>query len=289
LLILLSNNLYLEKVKNGSLKNYFQFFYPKIRTNFNNLNIENLFTYQLSIYSKFFANQKDISDLYFSNINTNIKFLLALPHLEQAILYGDKQNLRSMLNLFDFQKISIVSKIKKINKLKKLKNELNNNIHNLLVDIEIGDYIYKEKIIPNCYQMPPKPTNVSNISQKCGYFYFIEDRVIFIDKKYEDIGLVPIDVFKKSIINSKFELFDSNFKNNLLQRMIYCMKGYERNFYCIRNKKITKDQVISWFNKINKNKIIQKYWYFDDRYKRPNWPHYSNKDKIKQERIFNPL
>ncbi|MDA9148783.1 hypothetical protein N9O08_02645, partial [Alphaproteobacteria bacterium] len=206
-----------------------------------------------------------------------------------AILYGDKQNLRSMLNLFDFQKISIVSKIKKINKLKKLKNELNNNIHNLLVDIEIGDYIYKEKIIPNCYQMPPKPTNVSNISQKCGYFYFIEDRVIFIDKKYEDIGLVPIDVFKKSIINSKFELFDSNFKNNLLQRMIYCMKGYERNFYCIRNKKITKDQVISWFNKINKNKIIQKYWYFDDRYKRPNWPHYSNKDKIKQERIFNPL
>jgi len=289
LLILLSNNLYFEKVKNGRLKNYFQFFYPKIRTNFSDLNIENLFTYQLIIYSKFFANQKNISDLYFSNINTNNKFLLALPHLEQAILYGDKQNLRSMLNLFDFQKISIVSKIKKINKLKKLKNELNNNIHNLLVDIEIGDYIYKEKIIPNCYQMPPKPTNVSNISQKCGYFYFIEDRVIFIDKKYEDIGLVPIDVFKKSIINSKFELFDSNFKNNLLQRMIYCMKGYERNFYCIRNKKITKDQVISWFNKINKNKIIQKYWYFDDRYKRPNWPHYSNKDKIKQERIFNPL
>ena len=139
--------------------------YPKIRTNFSDLNIENLFTYQLSIYSKFFANQKDISDLYFSNINTNNKFLLALPHLEQAILYGDKQNLRSMLNLFDFQKINIVSKIQKINKLKKLKNELNNNIHNLLVDIEIGDYIYKEKIIPSCYQMPPKPTNVSNISQ----------------------------------------------------------------------------------------------------------------------------
>ena len=289
LLILLSNNLYLEKVKNGSLKNYFQFFYPKIRTNFSDLNIENLFTYQLIIYSKFFANQKNISDLYFSNINTNNKFLLALPHLEQAILYGDKQNLRSMLNLFDFQKINIVSKIQKINKLKKLKNELNNNIHNLLIDIEIGDYIYKEKIIPICYQLPPKPTNVSNISQKCGYFYFIEDRVIFIDKKYEDIGLVPIDVFKKSIINSKFELFDSNFKNNLLQRMIYCMKGYERNFYCIRNKKITKDQVISWFNKINKNKIIQKYWYFDDRYKRPNWPHYSNEEKIKQERIYNPL
>ena len=71
--------------------------------------------------------------------------------------------------------------------------------------------------------------------------------------------------------------------------MIYCMKGYERNFYCIRDRKITKDQVISWFNKINKNKKIQKYWYFDDRYKRPNWPHSSNEDKIKQERIYNPL
>jgi len=289
LLILLSNNLYLEKVKNGSLKNYFQFFYPKIRKNFSDLNIENLFTYQLIIYSKFFANQKNISDLYFTNINSNNKFLLALPHLEQAILYGDKQNLRSMLNLFDFQKINIVSKIKKINKLKKLKHELNKDIYNLLIDIEIGDYIYKEKIIPNCYQMPPKPTKVSNISQKCGYFSFDKNRVFFIDKKYEDIGLVPIDIFKKSITSFKFESFNNNFKNNLLQRMIYCMKGYERNFYCIRDRKITKDQVISWFNKINKNKKTQKYWYFDDRYKRPNWPHYSNEDKIKQERIYNPL
>jgi hypothetical protein len=289
LLILLSNNLFLEKVKNGSLKNYFEFFYPKISTNFNNLNIEDLFNYQLIIYSKFFANQKIISDLYSSSMNANNKFLLTLPHLEQAILYGDKQNIRSMLNLFDFQKINIVSKIKKINKLKKLKVKLNNNIHNLLIDIQIGDYIYKEKIIPICYQMPPKPTKVSNISQKCGYFSFNKNRVFFIDKKYEDIGLVPIDIFKKSMTSSKFESFNSNFKNNLLQRMIYCMKGYERNFYCIRDRKITKDQVISWFNKINENKIIQKYWYFDDRYKRPNWPHYNNKDKIKQERIFNPL
>ena len=289
LIILLLNNLYLEKVRNGSLKNYFQFFYPKVRTNFVDLNIEDLFSYQLIIYSKFFANQKNISDLYFSIINANNKFLLALPHLEQAILYGDKKNLRTMLNLFDFQQININSKIKKINKLKKLKNKLNNDIHNLLIDIEIGDYIYKEKIIPNCYQMPPKPTKVSNISQKCGYFSFDKNRVFFIDKKYEDIGLVPIDVFKKSITSSKFDSFNNNFKNNLLQRMIYCMKGYERKFYCIRDRKITKDQVISWFNKINKNKKIQKYWYFDDRYKRPNWPHYSNEDKIKQERIYNPL
>ena len=40
---------------------------------------------------------------------------------------------------------------------------------------------------------------------------------------------------------------------------------------------------------INKNNKIQKYWYFDDRYKMPNWPHYNNEYKIKQERIFNPL
>ena len=287
LLILLSNNLYLEKVKNGSLKSYFQFFYPKIKTNFGDLSIENLFNYQLIIYSKFFSNQTDITDLYFSNFNN--KFLLALPHLEQAILYGDKQNLRSMLNLFDFKKVNISSKIKKINRLKKLKKEINKDINNLLIDIQIGDYIYKEKIIPNCYQMPPKPTKVSNVSQKCGYFYFNKDKVVFIDKKYEDIGLVPIEVFKKSITNSKFEILNRNFKNNLLKRMIYCMKGYERNFYCIRDKKITKNQVIGWFNKINKNKEIQKYWYFDDRYKMPNWPHYNSEYKIKQKKIFNPL
>ena len=166
---------------------------------------------------------------------------------------------------------------------------MNKDIHNLLIDIQIGDYIYKEKIIPNCYQMPPMPTKVSNVSQKCGYFYFNKDRVVFIEKKYEDIGLVPIEVFKKSIRSSEFESFNSNFKNNLLQRMIYCMKGYERNFYCIRDRKITKNQVIGWFNRINKNKKIQKYWYFDDRFKMPNWPHYNNEYKIKQERIFNPL
>ena len=194
-----------------------------------------------------------------------------------------------MLNLFDFEKTKIISKIKKINKLKKIKRELNKDVHNLLIDIEIGDYIYKEKIIPNCYQMPPKPTTVSNVSQKCGYYYFNNDRVVFINKEYKDIGLVPIEVFKKSITNSEFEFLNSNFKNNLFLRMIYCMKGYERNFYCIRNKQITKNQVIGWFNKINKNKKTQKYWYFNDRYNMPNWPHYSNEYKIKQERIFNSL
>ena len=71
-------------------------------------------------------------------------------------------------------------------KITKLKKEINKDIHNLLIDIQIGDYIYKEKIIPNCYQMPPKPTKVSNVSQKCGYFYFSKDKVVFIDKKYED-------------------------------------------------------------------------------------------------------
>ena len=289
LLILLSNNYYLEKVRNGSLKSYFQFFYPKIQTNFNDLNIEHLFNYQLIIYSKFFSNQKDITNLYFTNFNANNKFLLALPHLEQAILYGDKQNLRSMLNLFDFKRVNISSKIKKINKLKELKKEMNNDIHNLLIDIQIGNYIYKEKIIPNCYQMPPEPTKVSNVSQKCGYFYFNKDGIDFINKKYENIGLIPIDIFKKSITRSEFDSFNSNFKNNLLKRMIYCMKGYERNFYCIRDKKITKNQVIGWFNRINRNKKIQKYWYFDNRYKMPNWPHYNNEYKIKQERIFNPL
>ena len=289
LLILLSNNLYLEKIINGDLKSYFQFFYPKLKINFNNINIDDLFNYQLIIYSKFFSNQKDITDLYFSNFNSNNKFLLVLPHLEQAILYGDKQNLKSMLNLFDFKKIKISSKMKKINKLKKLKQEMNNDIYNLLIDIQIGDYIYKEKIIPNCYQMPPEPTKVSNISQKCGYFYFNKDGIDFINKKYTDIGLVPIEIFRKSITRHEFDSFNSNFKNNLFKRMIYCMKGYERNFYCIRDKKITKNQVIGWFNKINKNNKIQKYWYFDDRYMMPNWPHYSNKYKIRQERIFNPL
>ena len=63
LLILLSNNLYLEKVRNGIMKTYFQSFYPKIKTGLNNLNITDLFDYQLIIYSKFFANQKNITDL----------------------------------------------------------------------------------------------------------------------------------------------------------------------------------------------------------------------------------
>ena len=67
----------------------------------------------------------------------------------------------------------------------------------------------------------------------------------------------PIDVFKKAITSSKLESFSNNFKNNLLQRMIYCMKGYERNFNCIRDRKITNS---SKKRKINNFWTIKSKW-----------------------------
>ena len=65
------------------------------------------------------------------------------------------------------------------------------------------------------------------------------------------------------------------------------MKSSQSRFYCTRNTQIKKNEVISWFNEVNKGKNRQKYWYYKEiYYDINNWPFNNSKDKINKKRIW---
>ena len=164
-----------------------------------------------------------------------------------------------------FRKIDLKFGKNKITKLISIKNKLNNTYSEAIINSEIGNYIYRENLIPHCYQMPPNPIQLKEISNQCGYLKFNhkQDRFIFEKKSHSNIGLIPINIFKQSLEEIEVENLNESVKINLLKRMIYCMKSSQRRFYCTRNTDIKKSEVISWFNDINKGKNRQKYWYYD--------------------------
>ena len=288
-IILLINELFFEKFKKQEIEKYFENDFSNLAQHFDYLKLSELATYQLKVYSKFLSQENDLENLYLSLDNPNYKFSIILPHLEQALLYGDKSNLQMMLNQIKFNKISLPSKNRKVTKLLSLKNNLNSEKNNSLVNMEIGDYIYREKIIPICYQMPPNPIEVKMISNECGYFLINlkRDKFEFISKSHSNIGLVPISIFKKSLNEIKNDKSLDEEKYNLLKRMIYCMKGYERRFYCSRNADIKKSEPIKWFKELNKGKERQKYWYYENPYYNlNNWPFYDSDSKRKKERVW---
>jgi len=283
--ILLVNELFFQKIKKQEIENHFS----NLTQHFDYLKLSELATYQLKVYSKFLAKEDDLKNLYLSLDNPNYKFSIILPHLEQALLYGDTSNLHMMLNQINFKEINLPSKNRKVIKLLSLKNKLNSKLNLSLINIEIGDYIYREKIIPICYQMPPNPIEVKMISNECGYFLINlkRDKFEFISKSHSNIGLVPISIFKKSLNEIKNDKSLDEEKYNLLKRMIYCMKGYERRFYCSRNADIKKSEPIKWFKELNKGKERQKYWYYENPYYNlNNWPFYDSDSKRKKERVW---
>ena len=283
--ILLVNELFFQKIKKQEIENHFS----NLTQHFDYLKLSELATYQLKVYSKFLSKEDDLKNLYLSLDNPNYKFSIILPHLEQALLYGDTSNLHMMLNQINFKEINLPSKNRKVIKLLSLKNKLNSKLNLSLINIEIGDYIYREKIIPICYQMPPNPIEVKMISNECGYFLINlkRDKFQFISKSHSNIGLVPINIFKKSLNEMKNDKSLDEEKYNLLKRMIYCMKGYERRFYCSRNADIKKSEPIKWFKELNKGKERQKYWYYEKPYYNlNNWPFNNSDSKRKKERVW---
>ena len=286
---LLINELFFQKIKNQELEKYFENDFSNLIQHFDHLKLNELAIYQLKVYSKFLSKEDDLINIYLSLKNPNYRFSIILPHLEQALLYGDKSNLRTMLNQINFKKINIPSKNRKVIKLLSLKNKLNLKYNNSLLNSEIGNYIYREEIIPACYQMPPKPIEVKTISGECGYFLINEDKETFefISKSHSNIGLVPINIFKQSLNEIKYNKSFELEKYNLLKRMIYCMKGFNRRFNCIRNVDIKKTEPIKWFKELNKGKERQKYWYYEESYYDiNNWPFFSSEDKMNKERIW---
>ncbi len=283
--ILLVNELFFQKIKKQEIENHFS----NLTQHFDYLKLSELATYQLKVYSKFLSKEDDLKNLYLSLDNPNYKFSIILPHLEQALLYGDTSNLHMMLNQINFKEINLPSKNRKVIKLLSLKNKLNSKLNLSLINMEIGDYIYREKIIPICYQMPPNPIEVKMISNECGYFLINlkRDKFQFISKSHSNIGLVPINIFKKSLNEMKNDKSLDEEKYNLLKRMIYCMKGYERRFYCSRNADIKKSEPIKWFKELNKGKERQKYWYYEKPYYNlNNWPFNNSDSKRKKERVW---
>ena len=288
-LILLLNKIFHQSITNNDVENYFQNYLPQFISEVNYEILEEVISYQLKVYSKFISTIENFENIYFSSNNPNYQFSLLLPQIEQALLYGDKSNLLNMLNQINFGKIDSKFGKNKITKLISIKKKFNEKFNESIINSEIGNYIYREKIIPNCFLMPPNPIKVKRITNQCGYFVFNyeKDKFVFELKLYSNIGLVPINVFKESLEEIKGDKTKTSAKINLLKRMIYCLKSSQRRFYCIRNENIKKSEVIRWFNDVNKGKERQKYWYYDKiYYDINNWPFYNSEDKINKNRIW---
>ena len=288
-IILLVNQFFFQAIYSQNLETYFQSYLPKMVQHFDYFELRHLAMYQFEVYSKFLSKKDDLQNTYLSLKNFNNQFSLILPQVEQALLYGDKSNALIMLNQINLKKISIPSKKNNIIKLLSIKNNLNSKNNNSLINMKIGNYIYREEIIPICYQMPPNPIEVKMISKECGYFLIDQekDKFEFIPKSHSNIGLVPINIFKNSLNEIKNDNSFDEEKYNLLKRMIFCMKGYERRFYCTRNADIKKSEPIKWFRELNEGKERQKHWYYEKPYyDLSNWPFYDSDSKRKKERVW---
>ena len=154
-------------------------------------------------------------------------------------------------------------------------------------------YIYREEIVPSCYQIGPFYSRLDKLVNKCGYILINgkNNKITFISKEKDDLGITPIAVYKKSLkaIENNEGFHDQ--KINLLRTMIYCLKSSTKRFYCTRGSQVNKSEPSKWFSEINKEKSRQKYWYYyqNEYYNKTieSWPYPDMERKVRGERILN--
>ena len=240
------------------------------------------------------SDKEHLNDLFKSVKNEDQRLALLLPQIEQAILYANKRDVRFLLNQIKFEQLDKFISRERVIRLMSIKSMLTASSNSSLIDIEMADYIYREEVIPSCYQYGPFGLRWSDkLVNKCGYVLINDkdSKVAFVSKERNDLGIIPIKVYKKSLQEIENNRDFSEQKFELLRTMIYCLKSHTKRYYCTRGSQVKKSEPPNWFKKINKGKIRQKYWYYyDSKYYTPtieNWPYSDLDSKLSGNRIWN--
>ena len=242
--------------------------------------LEFLVNYQLATYSEFLMSVEGLQRLLASSLPPKMLFAVLMPHIEQAILYGEYNEA-----LILFGALGVPSE--------KADNEYINNgmasrqkslLHAINAlgqdgptrDYAVGSFIYLFGVIPSCLARAPMPLKTHEINT-CGFMSLDGSKVKIVKKARSDLGQIPLRLFRSAQEKLSRSQLPEDLEIKILNRLIYCFKGSQRRFSCTRKDLVDKTEVRSWFSRLNKGEKRQKYWYFDEIYFEPDaWPNYYN-------------
>ncbi len=242
--------------------------------------LQQLVNFQLTTYSKFLMPLEGMRRLLASPLTPKMLFAVLMPHIEQAILYGEYNEVRALFGAMG----NSFEKTAKNNIADGMASRHKSLIHAIKAldqggpaqNYAVGSHIYLFGVIPSCLARAPMPLKPPETSV-CGFMSLDGSEIKLVKKARSNLGQIPVRLFRSAQEDLSRTELPSDLEIKILNRLIYCFKGSKRRFSCTRNDLVKKAEVRQWFGRLNKGEKRQKHWYFDEIYFEPDaWPNYYN-------------